>query len=149
MKTVLITPFFVLGFIAELFVVGHAQTTSIKKCDSTIKGGQYRLISEDRTRDGTGLLIFIVVDSKRINESDLKKVASRIKAEYCNEPNLQAVIADKRKFADPIVLFEFTDSKGRIVKMRGFYSFDRKAGTENLEFSRKRGNPTEEVKVTL
>ena len=139
-------------FVALLFgfvLWTDAQVNPRKKCSTGTNGGRYHLVSESRALDQEGLLIFIVVKPDRINEEYLRQVASEIKARYCNEVRVVTVISDKKKYADPAVLSEYRDSKSRIAKMRGFYSFDRRNGIERLEFSTRLGNPPDEIKVKL
>ena len=143
-KTILLVLMFGLGPVSVL-----PQVKQIQKCKVVSKQGYYKLISEDREMHKDDILIFIVVKPEKINEAYLRQVAGEIKSRYCNEKKVIAVISDSKKLAEPSVLFTYSNTNGRVAKMRGFYSFDRNEGTERLEFSTRRGNRPDEIKVKL
>lgn len=127
-----------------------AQDETIQKCQSSVKGGEYILTSAGHTIEGEKvLLILIVVKSQNINRDFMLKLAERLKSEYCNEKKLQAVIFDDRKLADISSISKYVESEGKTILMRGYYSFDRTSGKEEIEFSAKRGNSTDEIKIDL
>lgn len=131
-----------------LFIFG--QENDIIKCKPQIKDGKYKIISEGKTISGEKrLLVFIYVKPKDINRQYLLQTPQRIKETYCNDPQLIAVIFDNKKTMYQYALSDYARTNGKVVRMRGFYSFDRKTGKDLLEFSTKRGDPTTEVQIDL
>jgi hypothetical protein len=146
MKQILFLP-----IIFALFLIPClAQKAQVQKCKSEVKGGKYKFAGEGRTITGDkNLLIFITIKSKNINQEFMSQLAKRLKSEYCNEQRIQVVIFDDPKLANVLSMSDLLQSQGKTILMRGFYSFDRLTGEDEIEFSSKRGNPTSENKIKL
>lgn len=142
---------FLLPILFSLFLIPClAQSVKVQKCKSEVKGRKYKLVSEGRgIREDKSLLIFIAVKPKSLNREFMTQLARRLKSQYCNEQRIQVVIFDDQKIANPDSLWEYLESKGQTFLMRGFYSFDRLTGKDEIEFSSKRGNPTTENQIKL
>ena len=139
-----------LGVLLIPFIISQSMAQNIHKCETTIKGGEYKWAGIDpMLKDPSSYFGFVLVKPKNINRVFLIELAKRLKKEYCEAEKFQVAIFDDRKYANANSLMDYTSSKGKIILMRGFYSFDRKAGKDLLEFSNKSGNPTTEVQIDL
>lgn len=129
---------------------GQSQIPKVEKCESAVKGGKYKWASiEPVLNEPNNFYGYVLVKPKDVNRQFLVRLAKRLNSEYCKAERFQVVIFDEGKYANPVSMQELVASKGKIVRMRGFYSFDRKSGENRLEFSTARGHPTTEVKLNL
>ncbi len=123
----------------------------VKSCEPrAVDGGTYKWAAIDPLlRDPNSYFGFVLVRPQNVKRDFLVKLATRLKSDYCKAEKLQVVIVDKRRYANSTSLTDYADSRGRIVLMRGFYSFDRVSGRDLLEFSSRFGNPTTENQIDL
>ena len=127
-----------------------SQNRDSQKCKSEVKGGKYKLAYEVRPlRGDEGLLLLIVIKPKNVNREFMIQLANRLKSTYCQEKSFQAVIFDDKTLANVDSMTELIQSKGKTILMRGFYSFNRETGKDDLEFSTKRGNSTTEIQIKM
>ena len=128
----------------------NAQTKTEKKCKSEISGGKYKWSGiAPLLKEPDYLFGYILVKPKEVERNFMIQFAKRLKSEYCNAEKFQVIIFDDRKYAIPSSMQDYISSKGKIILMRGFYSFDRATGKDILEFSTKLGNPTTEIQIDL
>jgi hypothetical protein len=145
-KTLLILTFTMLGLVNS----GVAQKGETRKCETTVKGGKYKVNSSSPSSGKRGLMLSIVVKPKNFNREYMLQVAQRIKSEYCSEKEIIAVIFDDRKLDNLGALpGDFPEPKDIEKVRRGYYSLDKAKSEEGIEFSTKRGNPTTEVEIDL
>lgn len=140
--------FLILFFFCCLALQTFAQAKKIHKCGSNVKGGEYKLVNGSYSMEAPkNLLLFITISPKNVNKDFMTQLAKRIKTEFCREDDVQVVIFDDPKPASGTSLSDYISSNGKIILMRGFYSFNKKNGKDVLEFSTRRGNPTTEMQI--
>jgi hypothetical protein len=124
----------------------------IRECTtSSKKGVKYKLISVGRTIREPGITgLRIAVNKKHFNQDEMVELAAIIKAKYCTAEIISVVIFDDAKVAKQAraVIDQLVGNR-KVPELRGFYTFDRPKHVEKISFSRKRGNPTDEVVLTL
>lgn len=133
-------------------VAAQDKSRPIKKCRVQTKNdGEYKLISISRTiREPIVTGLRIVVKDSDFNTADMKTIAAKIKAEYCEEAVISAAIFDDKRVAKQArSVIDYLTGTRMVPELRGFYSLDRTTGAELLSFSRKRGRPADEIKVHL
>ena len=136
-------------FLYNLSIGISAKQKPVRKCAFDAKGGNYKPVVIAREKIGT-VDLRIFVKPKNFNAEFMRKLAQRLKAEYCNDNEIYAVIFDDWKLAESaFYIDDYIQSGGKIVQMRGFHSLDRKRGKELIEFSKNPGNPTTEVLIDL
>ncbi len=141
----------VFGALASSF---YAQTPEpkIEKCKVCPKQTfKYKLISIGRSLSEppiTGLRI--VVKQPRFNRTDMAELARVLKAMYCHEESISAVIFDDSKVAKQahVVVDQLVGTR-KVPELRGYFSFDKQTGKTQISFSTKRGNPPEEIALDL
>lgn len=120
-----------------------------QKCQILEKKVKYK-IGFKSVNDSNDILLQISVKPKNINREYILRLAKRLRSEYCDAEKITVIIFDDAALAQTYLsMKEYIQSKGKIVEMRGFYSFDKSSGKEGIEFSTKRGNPTDENKIDL
>jgi hypothetical protein len=144
---------FVILFISAFWILlafafsASAQKKKTVRCKTDIPSVKYEIGSGFRSKP---IQINIYVDPELIEKDVLIQLAKTLKAEFCNEEKAQFIIFDDRKHINSgDALRDYVDSGGKLILMRGFYSFDRKTGKDTIEFSKKPGNPTTEVQIDL
>lgn len=156
MRTIKLIVFLGIAWLMNyLPIVSFAQEKSQKiiKCKvESSRKVKYKLVSIDRTEVKppfiTGLRI--VLKKNRFNRNYMIKLAQRLNAEYCNEEVISAAIFDDYKAAKRAdAVIEYLLKKRSVPELRGFYSLNRNTGEELIEFSAKRGNPPNEIKINL
>ncbi len=139
-----------LFLILAIFTFGASAQDNSRKCKVEMNGGKYKWAGIDSlSSNANSYFGFVVIRPKDVNAGFMTSLAKRLKSEYCNAEKLQVVIFDNRRYATSQSLNDYVDSKGKIVLMRGYYSFDRTTGADVLEFSSKLGRPTTEHKIDL
>lgn len=140
--------FIICGLLLVSFFSVFGQKTEVKKC-SVPKGidGKYKLISEVYTYgEAKHLLIEVAIKPKNFNRKYMIEFVKRIRAIYCNENSIYLSIFDNKK--DQLgAVHDLFMSNGKVDRRRGSYSFEKKTNEEILEFSLKKGNPRNEVKI--
>jgi hypothetical protein len=133
-------------------VVGQPSTKTVEcKVDSS-KKFKYKIIAKERTINEPYIFSIRVVikDNKKFNKENMLKFTENIKARFCNEERISVVIFDDEKTANESrVVADYLLDQRKAPELRGFYSLDRKTGSEGIQFSTKRGNPTDEVKIDI
>lgn len=128
----------------------NAQNKNEKKCKSEVTGGKYKWVGIAPLLQEPGNLYgYVLVKPKYIRRDFMIQLAKRLKSEYCNAENFQVIIFDDGKYANSYSMQDYVSSKGKIILMRGFYSFNRSTGVDGLEFSTKFGNPTTEIQIDM
>lgn len=133
---------------------GYAQERGekIRECKVSYKPRvNYKLVSVGRTiREPIVTGLRIVLEPKDFKEEKLVQLTSLLKAKYCREQEISVVLFDDSTVAKEadVVVDELAGSR-KVPELRGFYSFNRKTGKEEMSFSRIRGNPPDEVLLRL
>jgi hypothetical protein len=129
---------------------GKAQNKIEKVCKSVVSGGKYKWVSiSPLLKEPDNVFGYVLVKPKQINRGFMMRLAERLKSEYCDARKFQVIIFDDRKYANGNSMQDYVRSQGKIILMRGFYTFDRSAGLDRIEFSSKRGNPTTETQIDM
>lgn len=143
-----------------LFSVVTAATVCAQSSDKTVeckvepnKNFNYTIIQQGRSIGESPVFSLRVVirDNKKYNRTDMLKFAENIKARFCNEENISVVIFDDKKALDENsrAVTDYLLYQTIAPGLRGFYSFNRKTGYEGIQFSTKRENPLDEVKIEI
>ena len=92
----------------------------------------------------------IVVADKFFNRLQMELLVKQLGEKYCNATELGVTIFDDKKTAQNArVVVEHLSGKRVVPQIRGFYSANKSTGLSKLEFSTKRGNPTNEITLDL
>lgn len=127
-------------------VVGQKQ--KIETCSAkNLKGGEYKLISVIYPVNTPHKVVLdIWIKPKNFTKEYMTKLATRLRATYCNEDYISVSIFDNKK--DQLGSgHDFIISGGKINRSRGYYWLNKKTGEEGISFSTKPGNPIDEVKI--
>jgi hypothetical protein len=95
-------------------------------------------------------VIRISIAPKYFNEREIRRLAERLKQEFCNEQKLHIALFDNYKAAkNGLRVYAYLTKQGITEELRGFYDLDRELGTETIFFNSKRNNPLDEIKINL
>ncbi len=127
----------------------YTQVNGTGKCKSSVKGGKYQKSeiahwqNEPKKFSGN-----VLIKPQNVNREFLIKLAKRLKAEYCMAEYFTVNIyddSDSMNFGWEI----YNQSENKIIRHRATYTFDITAGINEIEYSTKKGNPTNENKIDL
>lgn len=140
--------FQLIGTMFVLSLLSFAQEQNIKKCKvPKSTGGKYTLSSESRPIGRSDeVIVDVIVKPGHFNTSFMNEFGKRIKATYCHENVILLSIFDSK--TDIVGWnYDWVLSQGKDDRRRGTYLFDRKAAKDAVEFSTKKGNPINEVRI--
>lgn len=144
-----------LGFILIVClptISGQTNDQRIIECKvSTRPLVKYKLVSIGRGIGKAPLLgLRIVVRDKYFNKNHMLLLVRQINEKYCYDNEIGVTIFDDEKIAKIArIVVEHLAGERVVPEIRGFYSYSRLTGKEQLEFSTKRGNPTSEMTFDL
>jgi hypothetical protein len=93
-------------------------------------------------------ILWIVVDPESFTRDKMSMLARQLNKDFPDEPRIYAVFFDSEIAArnyDPVGGTYYISKKLE----RGQYYLDRVKGRESINFSTQRGNPVDEIKITL
>ena len=96
----------------------------------------------------------IVVKPENFNRGYMTLLARSIHQRFCTDEEISAVIFDDKHVADTMDMGLFLTGRIKIPEVRGFYALTShtlsgKGKDHSIEYSTKRGNPTNEVVIDL
>ena len=152
-----LTPFL---FVALTFFVLAVAVNSLfgqsKKCDSDYKDSvEYKLVQNYKTDLPPYIRsLRVVVKQENINREFMIRLARTLRHRFCTDNEITAMIFDSKRVARTIDEGQFLMGRVKVPEVRGFYTLTsytlaNQGREESIEFSTKRGNPTNEVVVKL
>jgi hypothetical protein len=112
--------------------------------------GHFKLLFTSRGVTGEKpLILYILIETEKVNRGYLLKVAERINKTYCRENSIFVAIFDEKKYAGSFAVADFASRRNVYPGYRGQYSLNRQRLEETLHYSLKKGNPIDEVRIDL
>jgi hypothetical protein len=96
----------------------------------------------------------VVVKKENFNRAFMVRLANALRMRFCSDEEISAVIFDDKHVAESLNMGDFLTGRVTPPEVRGLYALTsytlaNKGKEESIEFSTKRGNPTNEVVINL
>lgn len=136
-------------FVSNL--AGQQSEGKITKCRVDSKESvKYKLIfTHKNSLPPYTLVLNIVVKQKDFNTKYMTRLAKTVSSQFCHENEISVTIFDDARAAKRTDIGAYLAGEIVVPELRGFYSLQRDKKFESIEFSTKRGNPPDEIKIDL
>jgi hypothetical protein len=113
-------------------------------------GFEYKIVENTQTAFPPNVRsLRVVVQAKYFDDTHMKLLAQSLRKRFCTDDMISAMIFDDVKVAKHLDEGQFLMGRINAPEVRGFYSLKDRGKHEFIEYSRIRGNPTNEVILKL
>jgi hypothetical protein len=140
----------ILGLFVALFIVNTVFSQG-RPCKSNDKIRIKYEIAENYKTDLPPYIrtLRVVVEAKYFNDDDMQGLANALRTRFCTDKEITAMIFDNMRVAKKMDEAQFLMGRISVPEVRGFYTLTNAGKKEFIEYSKKRGNPTNEVLLEI